>query len=127
MKRKLIILVVVLMSFVPIMAQAENLAVPIIEHANGDSDTCLLGLVLRLKADGDGFLAVRSGPDAGYKKLDELHNEDEIWVFDSKGKWFGILYDIEDPNCRAVEADRAVPYAGKKGWVHRNWVDIVAS
>ncbi|MGL1921445.1 MAG: SH3 domain-containing protein [Hyphomicrobiales bacterium] len=108
-------------------AHAAELDIPVIEHKFERLDTCILGRVLRLDPNGDGFLAVRSGPDSKYKKLDELHNGDDIWVFDQKGKWLGILYGIENPNCRAIEADRPVPYKGKQGWVHQNWVDIIAS
>lgn len=101
-----VLLIVLGSSIAPFVSQAADLEVPIIEHADGELDTCILGRVLRLNPNGDGFLAVRSGPDSKYKKLDELHNNDDIWVFDQKGDWWGILYNIDNPGCSAIKADR---------------------
>lgn len=108
-------------------ALASRLNVPVMERADDDFDTCALGRVVGLKADGDGFLAVRSGPGTDYRKLDELHNEDLVWMFEQREGWIGIVYGIGDAmNCSAIEEDREVPHEGRKGWVHENWVEIVA-
>lgn len=110
----------------PIAAQAQQLEVPVMEHADEDLPTCSFGRVARLKANGDGFLAVRSGPASSYQKLDELKNGDEVWMYDYKDSWIGILYAAENPGCGPVKTDRAVPYKGKKGWVHENWIELIA-
>ncbi|GKX33590.1 MAG: hypothetical protein MnENMB40S_12080 [Rhizobiaceae bacterium MnEN-MB40S] len=107
-------------------ATAQELDAPVMERASDDLDTCALGRVTGLKADGDGFLAVRSGPASGHRKLDELHNGDRVWLFDRQGQWIGIVYGVEEVSCDPIEKDRIVPHAGRKGWVHENWVEIIA-
>ncbi|MEP0521461.1 MAG: SH3 domain-containing protein [Hyphomicrobiales bacterium] len=107
-------------------AQAQHLEVPVIEYADEDLPTCSFGRVKGLKADGDGFLAVRSGPASSYRKLDELVNGDEVWMYDKKGRWIGVLYAAENPGCGPVKKNRPVPYKGKKGWVHENWIELIS-
>ncbi|MES0809300.1 SH3 domain-containing protein [Roseibium sp. SCPC15] len=108
-------------------AGASDLDVPVMEIASDDLDTCALGKVAGLKKDGDGFLAVRSGPGTNFRKLDEIHNEDIVWLFEQKGNWIGIVYGVGyDMNCSAVDHDRPVPHRGKKGWVHENWIEFLA-
>lgn len=107
-------------------ALAQSLDVPVMEHASDDLDTCALGQVTGLRADGDGFLAVRSGPASSYPKLDELENGDKVWLFDQKGKWIGIVYGTEELSCSPISQDRPVPHNGKKGWVHENWIEVIA-
>ena len=96
------------------------------EIASGDLDTCAYGKVDGLKADGDGFLAVRSGPGTNFNKIDELHNGDEVWLFEWKGNWIGVVYGTDELSCSPISADREVPYEGQKGWVHKNWVKLLA-
>lgn len=107
-------------------SQAQELDVPVIEHASDDLDTCSYGQVTGLKEDGDGFLAVRSGPGSDFTKLDELHNEDKVWLFEQTGEWIGIVYDTNELSCSPIFIDREVPYEGKKGWVHQNWIEVLA-
>lgn len=107
-------------------ALAQELDVPVIEHADEDLDTCAYGQVSGLKADGDGFLAVRSGPGSDFTKLDELKNNDKIWLYDQQGDWFGIVYATDNVECSPIEQDRNVQTDGKKGWVHKNWVEVLA-
>jgi hypothetical protein len=107
-------------------AGASELGKPVMEYASDDLDTCALGQVMGLKADGDGFLAVRSGPGSNYTKLDELHNGDKVWLFEREGKWIGIVYGVEELSCSPISEDRVVPHDGKKGWVHENWIEIIA-
>ena len=38
-------------------------------------------------ANGNGFLAVRSGPNSGYQQIGELYLGDEFWVSERSGKW----------------------------------------
>ncbi|MEP5729553.1 MAG: hypothetical protein ABJL67_09260 [Sulfitobacter sp.] len=68
-----------------------ELAWPITEIADSDLVTCAHGKVAGLKADGDGFLSVRSGSGSKYKKLDEVHNDDELWLFEEKGDWVDVI------------------------------------
>lgn len=121
-----IALVAGLSGLLPTPALAQALDVPVIEHADEDFDTCALGRVTGLKSDGDRFLAVRSGPGSDYTKLDELHNGEKVWLFDQKGKWIGVVYSVEEVSCSPVVKDRPVPHEGKKGWVHGNWIEILA-
>ncbi len=67
---------------------------------------CAGSIVSGLDPDGDGFLAVRSGPASSYRKIDELHNGDLVRTCAANGRWFGIYYG----NPRRV------------GWVHGNWL-----
>ncbi|WP_322626701.1 SH3 domain-containing protein [Paracoccus beibuensis] len=67
---------------------------------------CSGASVVGLDPNGDGFLAVRSGPGANYRKIDELHNGDEVRTCEPRGEWWGIYYD--EPR--------------RKGWVHENWL-----
>ncbi len=109
-----------------VTVSAQNLDVPVMEISSGDLDTCAYGRVTGLKADGDGFLAVRSGPGTQYRKLDEIHNGDDVWLFDQRGKWIRIVYDTSELSCSPIAEDREVPYPGKKGWVHQNWITLLA-
>ena len=105
---------------------AQQLDVDIIERASDDLDTCSYGQVTGLKAGGDGFLAVRKGPGSKHAKIDELKNGNKIWLFEARGKWVGVVYGVQDFSCGPVDADRPVKTNGKKGWVHSNWVEVLA-
>lgn len=105
---------------------AQNLDLPIVEHSDGDLDTCLLAEVHGLKAGGDGFLAVRSGPGAEFRKLDEIHNGDRVWIFENTSKWHGVLYGVDAVECSPIGSDRVLDKPGKKGWVHENWIRPLA-
>ncbi|MEO0372177.1 MAG: SH3 domain-containing protein [Pseudomonadota bacterium] len=105
---------------------AQSLDVPVMERADEDLDTCAYGKVTGLKADGDGFLAVRSGPGTQFAKIDELVNEDEVWLFEQRGKWIGIAYGTPYVNCSPISSDRELQTDGKKGWVHENWIVVMA-
>lgn len=95
---------------------------------------CGLYKVAGLKADGDGFLAVRTGPDSRYRKFDELRNGDHVLAYDfSHSPWVGVIYDRgrsvlnSDTGCGFVgNGKRPLPYPGKKGWIHSNWLELVA-
>lgn len=107
-------------------AFAQELDVPIMEIADDDFETCAFGKVTGLKADGDGFLAVRTGPGTEYSKIDELKNDDQVWLYQQKGKWIGIAYATTDAPCDPIKEDRPLEVEGKKGWVHENWITVVA-
>ena len=102
-----------------------ELDVAVMEHGgDGQMANCASSMVTGLKADGDGFLAVRSGPGTGYRKIDELHNGDIVMVFEQRGNWAGVVYRTPNVTCSATET-RAVPYENK-GWVHTNWLKDIA-
>ena len=67
---------------------------------------CAGSYVSGLDPNGDGFLAVRTGPGTGYQKIDELHNGDLVRTCAMTGPWVGVYYG----NPR------------RKGWVHGNWL-----
>ena len=110
-------------------ALANELDVPIIERGDYDDvpdaevqeilPTCLISAVAGLSADG--FLAVRSGPGAQYRKLAELHNGDIVYVFERKGEWRGIAYDTDRSFQCLSPKTRPVTYRNK-GWVHGKWI-----
>lgn len=118
-------LVLAASAFIP-AGHAKDLKVPIIERAQEDLDTCALGQVRRLKKQGDGFLAVRTGPASKFRKIDELHNGDRVWIFDQRGEWLGVAYGVKELSCSPIEQDRLLPDHGKSGWIHGNWVDVIA-
>jgi hypothetical protein len=114
---------------------ANKLDVPIIEHGEWDGvpdseiqdilPTCGLDRVTGLDPHGEGFLAVRSGPGSQYRKLAELHNGDDVLVFDQKDKWYGVVYgDTSFIDCISPRT-RPIPYPNK-GWVHSNWLKHIA-
>lgn len=109
-----------------VTAVANDLIVPVMERSQGDLDTCALGSIIGLKEGGDGFLAVRSGPGTEYNKIGELNNGDRIWLFDQKGQWIGIIHHVDEVSCGPIKSDRIVPHEGRKGWVHENWVKVIA-
>lgn len=60
-------------------AQAQTLYVVIMQYAgDGELDTCATGKGVGLKDDGEGFLAVRSGPGGKYQKRDERVNGEQV-------------------------------------------------
>lgn len=97
---------------------AQGLDVPIRMPADdgqaddGQATTCASSVVAGLDPEGDGFLALRSGPGTGYAKIGELHNGDVVYPCDARGDWVGILL--------------AYPGRGQKpgpgGWVHGRWL-----
>ncbi|WP_375175306.1 SH3 domain-containing protein [Pseudooceanicola sp.] len=115
-----------LLSLLPLSAQANDLDVPITENPYRDCQAAWysIGQVQGLKADGDGFLSVRSGPGSNYRKLDEVYNGDKLEIYEVRGDWLGVVYrgNGEDFGCSTTP--RPLPYT-YKGWVHRNWVKVL--
>jgi Bacterial SH3 domain len=106
-------------------ASAQDLEVPIFEYgSDGQAASCFTSVVSGLQANGDGFVAVRSGPGTQYRKIDDIHNGDVVTVYDTKGQWFGVMYGETTGRCNfvGVGKKRRVTYPGKKGWVNRNWL-----
>lgn len=125
---RLLFIIAISMLFVfTLPVASQPLDVPVMEHADGgDYDTCSLGQVAGLKAGGDGFLAVRTGPGSDYTMIDKVYNGDKVWIFDQVGGWLGVVYGVDFVECSPIQKDRPVAKQGKKGWVHKNWVREIA-
>lgn len=108
------------------VAGAKNdLDVPVMEYGgDGQAANCASSTVHGLKAGGDGFLAVRSGPGTQYRKIDELYNGEVVIVYEVRDKWAGVVYRTETFDCGST-VTRPVPYENK-GWVHTNWLQDLA-
>ncbi len=107
-------------------AAAQGLDVPIHEMAgDGQAATCGISEVSGLKPGGDGFLALRSGPGAKYRKLGELHNGDRVTEIERRGDWVGIAVSKagvkERDLCGNNGPKRQITGRGL-GWVHGNWL-----
>jgi hypothetical protein len=81
-------------------------------------------MVSGLKANGNGFLAVRSGLGRQYRKIDELHNRVIVMVFDRRGKWACVVYRTSNATCHSTKT-HPVPYR-KKGWIRTDWLKDLA-
>lgn len=104
--------------------------VPVLTGGEAELDACgSNGMVTGLNPAGDGFLAVRSGPGSNNAELDRLHNGEPVYICDQSGKWIGIVYTRYGGGCDVTSplADRQ-PYTGpcKSGWVHQNWITLMA-
>lgn len=108
-----ILTVAVAMSPLPsgVSASAQTLDVPFADQGgDGQAAWCASSTVTGLDPNGDGFLAVRAGPGAQHRKIDEIHNGDIVLTCDSRGPWVAIVYG---PSKR-------------KGWVHGRWLTPLA-
>lgn len=123
MTRSAILLCVLWAMSAPAWAEVD---VPIYEiDGDGQAATCGVSEVHGLKADGDGFLAVRSGPGAKYRKLGELYNGDRVTSLGRQGKWVAIVRDEGTLNVTDLCANngpRRRLRGSALGWVHSNWL-----
>lgn len=103
MKKLLLIMTLVIC---PSVALSQNLVVDFEILEDDQAAGCSGAQVRGLDPNGDGFLAVRTGPGSNYQKIDELTNGDSVRPCVQKGKWFGVYYG--SPR--------------RKGWVHGNWL-----
>lgn len=114
----------------PAPLAAQGLDVPIHEQASdGQAANCSAGTVMGLKAGGDGFLAVRTGPGSNYRRLGELHNGDRVTIFEGRDGWLAILVPGGQVSpadaCQRVGPRRQLSGSGL-GWVHGRWIgDII--
>ena len=112
----------------PIAAQRVRLDVPVIIRAS-ELDPCSNGVVRGLDPRGDGFLAVKSGPGLGYRRIDKLFNGSQVWVCGGRGDWLAIIYARGCADCNVSSPwARTLPYTGpcQPGWVYRRWVEVYA-
>ena len=110
--------VVALLAFGPAAPlAAQSLDVPIrIPADDGQAATCASSVVAGLDPDGDGFLAVRTGPGTGYAMIGRLHDGDVVYACDARSPWVGILF--------AYPKRGEPPRPG--GWVHGRWLQHLA-
>lgn len=95
--------------------------------ANGAPLSCH-GLVVNLKSDGDGFLAVRAGPSAKAAMVGKLLNGHTVIIWQRRGDWFFI--SPEDTGDFRVSPWRILPEVDcqesqENLWVHRNWIKVL--
>lgn len=87
-------------------AQAQQLDVEFAIIEDEQAAGCGGSMVAGLNPDGDGFLAVRTGPGTEFRQIDQLHNGDLVRTCVMNGPWVGVYYG--QPR--------------QKGWVHGNWL-----
>lgn len=85
---------------------AQELDVPFRIAEDAQAAGCASSIVAGLDPNGDGFLAVRTGPGTGYRKIDQLYNGDMVRTCARSGAWIGVHYG----------KPRRV------GWVHGRWL-----
>lgn len=112
-------------------AAAPPRAVPVQVGGEEFLDACgSLGRVHGLKADGDGFLAVREGPGAQYAMTDKLSENRAVFMCGERGEWVAVVYgDKRLGGCGVTSPiARRQPYRGpcKSGWVHGRWIELMA-
>lgn len=106
-------------------------AIPVKVGGDAVLDACgSLGQVSGLKADGDGFLAVRSGPGTAYAILDKLGNGREVYMCGGDEQWVAIVYPTA-PRMRCgvtepIAASRVYQGPCKSGWVRATWIELMA-
>ena len=93
-------------SLSPLALAAQNLAVEFTVTPVGQAAGCGGAQVMGLNPNGDGFLAVRTGPGTGYRQIDSLFNGQRVGTCARSGNWYGVIYGS--------------PL--RKGWVHGNWL-----
>ena len=69
-------------------------------------------------ANGNGFLAVRSGPGGKYRQVGELYSGDEISVYGRRGNWYEVT--CMSGVCTNPLWGPAVP----SGWVYGKYISI---
>jgi len=106
------------------------LDVPVMTGGATDSDACgTSGKVIGLDPQGDGFLAVRSGPGVGYRRIAKLRNGDEVFMCATAGNWIGIVFSPEKKDCgTGTPRPKREPYQGPclAGWVYRSYIAMQA-
>ena len=119
------------MAFCAVAPPAIAQSIPVLAGQEAGFDACASQIVVRgLDPSGDGFLAVRSGPGAEFEMEDKVYNGQMLHYCDQRGPWIGVVYTQGGlQGCNVTTPwPRTLPYTGpcRFGWVHRNWVTIVA-
>lgn len=92
-------------------ATAQTLDVPIFDNcvSDGQAACYATSTVSGLDPNGDGFLAVRSGPATNFPMIDKLYNGEVVEIIEFQGDWRGVRYR-----------------GGWKGWAHAKWLTDLA-
>lgn len=107
--------------------------VPVLVGGEADYDACgAVGAVQGLNPDGDGFLAVRSGPGTAYAQRHLLYENDQVILCDHRGEWIAVVF--AQPDAPEVECGLSSPIAERRayagpcrwGWAHENWITLIA-
>lgn len=102
-----------------VIAGALSLAAPVLAQVevdfaatggDGQAAWCASSVVAGLDPNGDGFLAVRTGPGTDYRMVAKLTNGAVVLTCARSGPWVGVLYGPERT----------------KGWVHGRWLADLA-
>lgn len=99
-----------LVALSPVALSAQQLDVPFDTYCPPNAEAACFGVatVMGLDPNGDGFLALRSGPGSGYRMLAKLPNGLKVNHYGTEGSWSKL----------------GVESGGREilGWAHRNWL-----
>lgn len=89
-------------------APAQPLDVPFSTYCPPDAQAACFGAatVMGLDPNGDGFLAVRTGPGSNYRMIGKVFNGNRVGTYGKQGPWYAISFG---PN-------------NQLGWAHGNWL-----
>ncbi|MCR2834549.1 hypothetical protein [Parerythrobacter lacustris] len=129
MQKLVIVLGLAALAVSPVSAQITyGESVPVQLEAIEDLDACTLGMVANVGPDSSAM--VRTGPDSEYDTIDYLADGDLVWVCQSDGEHYGIVYSSDpDLDCEVSSpVEATVNYSGPcdTGWVMSDWVEIIA-
>ena len=75
-------------------------SVPVYVGGNDGLSTCMSsGTVLGLDPNGDGWLAVKSGPGLDFARIDVLYNGQDVSICDQVGPWMAVVYSKRGQDC----------------------------
>ena len=104
--------------------------VPVIIGGDTSLDACSSnGVVVGLDPNGDGFLAVKSGPGLSYPRMDKLYNGEQIHICGETDSWFAVVYTRARRDCNvSTPWPIRLPYTGpcRSGWVFKRYVQVTA-
>ncbi|MEP2736413.1 MAG: hypothetical protein ABJP34_08945 [Erythrobacter sp.] len=94
-------------------------------------DACSgVGKVSGLKADGDGFLAVRAEPNMKAFEADRIKNDQTVFFCEEDGPWIGVVYDKSGKKDCGTGSPIPEPttYVGPcdSGWVDSRYLTLIA-
>lgn len=73
-------------------AAAQGLEVRFLIPEDSQATGCAARYVSGLDPNADGFLAVRTGPGTGYRKIDQVYNRDMVRICARSGAWVGVSF-----------------------------------
>ena len=107
-------------------AQADPvpLNVPILMRGSFGEDACpRRNRVIGTETD---IVAVRGGPNTGFREVGQVHGGDVVLVCERLGPWLGVVYGSEPLGCRTtVLVPTQAEYAGpcERGWVQADKIN----